>query len=39
VWRFVEEFAAACGKQVDLISQDDMAALRDVVMSIIQSAR
>ncbi len=28
VWRFVEEFATAFGKQVDSISKDDMAALQ-----------
>ena len=28
VWRFVEEFASAFGKQVDSISKDDMAALQ-----------
>ena len=28
VWRFVEEFATAFGKQVDSISEDDMAALQ-----------
>ena len=28
VWRFVEEFATAFGKQVDSISNDDMAALQ-----------
>ena len=29
VWRFVEEFATVFGKQVDSISQDDMATQRD----------
>ena len=28
VWRFVEEFSTALGKQVDSISRDDMAALQ-----------
>jgi hypothetical protein len=29
VWRFVEEFATVCGKQVDSINQDDVATKRD----------